>query len=64
MLETCLLTPSKEGMRDQIMDATKVQVVEAIVFIVATYRSMNKELLTGAENTHRHLHHQNPPQHE
>ena len=49
MQHTCLLTPDREPQKDQSIDTTKVQFGEPMDFTGASYRSMGKALLTGAE---------------
>ena len=49
-------------MTDKIMDAGKVQLDESRTF-GAVYRTMDEELLPGAEMTQRQLQHQNLLQH-
>lgn len=58
-----LLTPDRDPMAHESMDATKVQLDEPICFVGVTYRNMDDGLLLGAEKTPRELDYQSPPEH-
>lgn len=54
-MQSRLLTPGREPMAYQSMDAIKVQHGDSMSFIGVTYRNKGERLLTGTEMTPRQL---------
>jgi hypothetical protein len=55
------LHPKQKPMTDQSADTTKVQLGEAMSFIVVTYRTVEEGLFAGTVMTSSQRHHQAPP---